>query len=236
MQTDAAINPGNSGGPLLDRHGDGDRHHDDEHQVRLRTVTRRGCRSRVAIDHARALLAGKPAGGQRGDPSTVEHGLNESDVRQCAGHHGGPPQRDSLRAPRDCRLLYEQMRSRQLGQRGRQPRPARWRGVQGGSCYQGKIVGIVRPPTGTRSGNRSRCPASSQPTATARSMRSSAAGCERDPRGREHSPTSMRGGPASTPVRRRDLKRRRLSPRSAGSGINNARDSSVRLLPGAAAR
>ena len=54
VQTDAAINPGNSGGPLIDRTG---------HVIGVTTmgyVGRQGLGFAVAIDHARALLEGRP--------------------------------------------------------------------------------------------------------------------------------------------------------------------------------
>lgn len=56
VQTDAAANPGNSGGPLLDRHGVA---------VGITTMSIRdqqGLNFAVAIDHARAILDGRPAG------------------------------------------------------------------------------------------------------------------------------------------------------------------------------
>ena len=54
VQTDAAINPGNSGGPLLDRTGSA---------IGITTMGysgRQGLNFAVAIDHARALLEGRP--------------------------------------------------------------------------------------------------------------------------------------------------------------------------------
>ena len=56
VQTDAAANPGNSGGPLLDRNG-----------VAIGITTmgfrdQQGLNFAVAIDHARAILEGRPAG------------------------------------------------------------------------------------------------------------------------------------------------------------------------------
>ena len=71
VQTDAAINPGNSGGPLLDRSG----------QVigittmGIKPSDAQGLGFAVAIEHAQALLAGKPSGGQRGTPVST---LNEA--------------------------------------------------------------------------------------------------------------------------------------------------------------
>ncbi len=56
VQTDAAANPGNSGGPLLDRHGTA---------IGITTMGYRdsqGLNFAVAIDHARALLEGRPVG------------------------------------------------------------------------------------------------------------------------------------------------------------------------------
>jgi len=54
IQTDAAVNPGNSGGPLLDRKGNA---------IGITTMgftERQGLSFAVAIDHAQALLAGRP--------------------------------------------------------------------------------------------------------------------------------------------------------------------------------
>ena len=54
VQTDAAINPGNSGGPLLDRNGTA---------IGVTTMgytNSQGLNFAVAIDHARALLEGRP--------------------------------------------------------------------------------------------------------------------------------------------------------------------------------
>jgi S1-C subfamily serine protease len=56
VQTDAAANPGNSGGPLLDRNG-----------VAIGITTmgfrdQQGINFAVAIDHARAIIEGRPAG------------------------------------------------------------------------------------------------------------------------------------------------------------------------------
>jgi S1-C subfamily serine protease len=71
VQTDAAINPGNSGGPLLDRAG----------QVigittmGIKSSEAQGLGFAVAIEHAQALLAGKPSVGQRGTPIST---LNEA--------------------------------------------------------------------------------------------------------------------------------------------------------------
>ncbi|MCU1386366.1 MAG: hypothetical protein JWL71_5063, partial [Acidobacteria bacterium] len=71
VQTDAAINPGNSGGPLLDRSG---------LVIGITTMgvkasEAQGLGFAVAIEHARAVLAGKRSLDQRGTPLSS---LNET--------------------------------------------------------------------------------------------------------------------------------------------------------------
>lgn len=66
VQTDAAANPGNSGGPLLDRNG-----------VAIGITTmgyrdQQGLNFAVAIDHARAIIEGRPAG-----PASAPLAMNE---------------------------------------------------------------------------------------------------------------------------------------------------------------
>jgi len=63
VQTDAAVNPGNSGGPLLDQDGR------VLGIVTMGFTERQGLNFAVAIDHARALLEGRPA--QAGTASTA---------------------------------------------------------------------------------------------------------------------------------------------------------------------
>jgi len=67
VQTDAAINPGNSGGPLIDRTG----------QVigitslGIRSTVAQGLSFAIAIEHAKALLAGNRAPSATGTPLTT---------------------------------------------------------------------------------------------------------------------------------------------------------------------
>jgi S1-C subfamily serine protease len=73
VQTDAAINPGNSGGPLVTREGE---------VIGIATMTAasaQGLSFAVAIDHARALLAGgqPPAAGQGTPLSNLNSVVNE---------------------------------------------------------------------------------------------------------------------------------------------------------------
>jgi hypothetical protein len=74
VQTDAAINPGNSGGPLVTREGE---------VIGIATMTAasaQGLSFAVAIDHARALLAGgpPPAAGQGTPLSNLNSVVNDS--------------------------------------------------------------------------------------------------------------------------------------------------------------
>jgi hypothetical protein len=74
VQTDAAINPGNSGGPLVTREGE---------VIGIATMTAasaQGLSFAVAIDHARALLAGgpPPASGQGTPLSNLNSVVNDT--------------------------------------------------------------------------------------------------------------------------------------------------------------
>lgn len=69
VQTDAALNPGNSGGPLLDRNGTA---------VGVNTMGFRGNQGlnfAVSIDHARAVLEGRPQPAASNAPATQDQSL-----------------------------------------------------------------------------------------------------------------------------------------------------------------
>jgi putative serine protease PepD len=122
LQTDAAVNPGNSGGPLLDRNG------------RVLGVTtmgfsgRQGLNFAVAIDHARALLDGRPAGPPPATAATHTEiqGLSPSVLSET----------DQTRL--DGTRTYEQALA-QLARRADSMDNA-WRQFRV-SCYQGGVAG-----------------------------------------------------------------------------------------------
>jgi S1-C subfamily serine protease len=122
VQTDAAINPGNSGGPLLNRSGD---------VIGITTMSTRsaqGLSFAVAIDHARALLAGKR-------PSEVI-GTPLASLNQAMTGNGGPSQQDVARNQglQKYEQAIEAIAQRADGLDGS------WRSFMS-ACYQGKIVG-----------------------------------------------------------------------------------------------
>src|SRR3954470_13710525 len=67
VQTDAAINPGNSGGPLLDRSGSVI----GITSLGMQSSVAQGLSFAIAIDHAKALLAGQRSLDQHGTPLTT---------------------------------------------------------------------------------------------------------------------------------------------------------------------
>ena len=124
VQTDAAINPGNSGGPLLDRSG----------QVigittmGVKAADAQGLSFAVAIEHAKALLAGKRTTDQKGTPLST---LNEAMSGRPA-----PPVGDTTRERAaktfDLAIAAEARRADALDER--------WHGFKR-SCYQGRVTG-----------------------------------------------------------------------------------------------
>jgi len=125
VQTDAAINPGNSGGPLLNRSGA------VIGIIKSGYVGNDGLAFAVAVDHARAVLAG------RGDPSGAPTGSTEYQALSPA-----------VASPADQRRLdatraYEQA----IGQLARRADEldGQWKSVIA-QCYQGRIVGAFDRP------------------------------------------------------------------------------------------
>lgn len=122
VQTDAAVNPGNSGGPLLDRAG------------RVLGITtmgfsgRQGLNFAVAIDHARALLEGKPPSAPQtsSSPATAE-------MRSLS-----PSRPSEIEQARTAGMrLYEQA----MGQLARRADTLEnsWRQFRA-SCYEGRVA------------------------------------------------------------------------------------------------
>jgi S1-C subfamily serine protease len=125
VQTDAAINPGNSGGPLLNRSGA------VIGIIKSGYVGSDGLAFAVAIDHARAVLAG------RGDPSGAATGSTEYQALSPA-----------VAAPADQRRIdttraYEEA----IGQLGRRADDldGQWKSFVA-RCYQGRIAGAFDRP------------------------------------------------------------------------------------------
>jgi S1-C subfamily serine protease len=123
VQTDAAINPGNSGGPLIDRAGDVV----GITTMSMRSAVAQGLSFAIAIDHARALLAGKRPSQGAGTPIAS---LNE------AMSGAAPPQGDALRE--QGTKAYEQGIVA-LGRRA-DALDDSWNSFKR-VCYEGRIVG-----------------------------------------------------------------------------------------------
>ena len=121
IQTDAAINPGNSGGPLLDRAG-----------LVIGVIKsgyngRNGLSFAVAIDHARAVLDGRPAQA----PNTTSL---PSPYRAIAP--AVAPPMDQRR--NDSAKAFEQAIA-QIARRA-DALDARWRNFRN-TCYEGRVAG-----------------------------------------------------------------------------------------------
>ncbi len=122
IQTDAAVNPGNSGGPLLDQDGR------VLGIVTMGFTERQGLNFAVAIDHARALLEGRPA--QSGTASTATPAAAMRGLSPTI-----PSEIDQARAQGVSR--YEQAIA-QIARRADTLENA-WR-QYGGSCYKGRTA------------------------------------------------------------------------------------------------
>jgi S1-C subfamily serine protease len=122
VQTDAAVNPGNSGGPLLDQDGR------VLGIVTMGFTERQGLNFAVAIDHARALLEGRPA--LAGTASTAPAAAAMRGLSPTI-----PSETDQTRA--QGARMYEQAIV-QLARRADTLENA-WR-QYGASCYKGRSV------------------------------------------------------------------------------------------------
>jgi S1-C subfamily serine protease len=121
IQTDAAINPGNSGGPLLDRAGTA------IGIIKSGYNGRDGLSFAVAIDHARAVLDGKPS-------SVPAAAATSSQYRAISPAVASPL--DQRR--NDASKLFEQAIA-QIGRRA-DALDVRWTSFRK-NCYEGRIAG-----------------------------------------------------------------------------------------------
>ncbi len=121
VQTDAAVNPGNSGGPLLDRSG---------WAIGITTMgykNTQGLNFAVGIEHAQALLDGKPM-------ASASLATSADDLRDLSPSL--PSESDRLRA--EGQRAYEQT----VGDLARRAdsMDADWRNFVG-QCYDGTVAG-----------------------------------------------------------------------------------------------
>lgn len=122
VQTDAAVNPGNSGGPLLDRNGAA---------VGITTMGytgRQGLNFAVAIEHARALLDGRPL------PSSA---ITSSSMNNLRDLSPAVPS-DTERMRTDGQQAYEQTLANLA--RTADTYDAEWRRFRE-LCYSGRVLG-----------------------------------------------------------------------------------------------
>jgi S1-C subfamily serine protease len=119
IQTDAAINPGNSGGPLLDRAGTA------IGVIKSGYNGRNGLSFAVAIDHARAVLAGRTASNVISTPSPYQA------LSPAVASPVDQRRNDGAKA-------FEQLIA-QLARRA-EALDARWRNFRN-TCYEGRIAG-----------------------------------------------------------------------------------------------
>ena len=125
VQTDAAINPGNSGGPLLNRNGA------VIGIIKSGYVGNDGLAFAVAVDHARAVLAG------RGDSSGSPTGSTEYQALSPAVASPADQRRiDSTRAYEEA-IGQLSLRADELD--------GQWKSFTA-QCYQGRIAGTFDRP------------------------------------------------------------------------------------------
>jgi hypothetical protein len=123
VQTDAAVNPGNSGGPLIDRTGR------VLGIITMGYTERQGLNFAVGIDHARAVLGGRPTAPRPSAPPA------SAEIRSLAPAIDS----DTDQTRNEGQRAYEATLI-QLARRG-DALDRSWRDFRS-SCYEGRVAGV----------------------------------------------------------------------------------------------